>query len=83
MKKTSAIGDGAQSAAQAPRQFPPLETIVRPTVPTEWAAHYLNFQSQTLRLWASRGTGPIRPIRINRRLAWPVSELKRVLGVGE
>ena len=25
--------------------------------------------------------GPLRPMRINGRLAWPVSELRRVLGV--
>ena len=25
--------------------------------------------------------GPLRPIRINGRLAWPVSELRRVMGV--
>ena len=28
-----------------------------------------------------REDGPLRPIRINGRLAWPVSELRRVLGV--
>ncbi len=27
------------------------------------------------------GTGPIRALRINGRLAWPVAELRRVLGV--
>jgi hypothetical protein len=37
---------------------------------------------QTLRHWAMKdGTGPIRPIRINGRLAWNVAEIKRVLGL--
>jgi hypothetical protein len=56
--------------------------VNRPTVPTEQAAHYLNRRPQTLRTWAmNSGTGPVPCIRINGRLAWPVSELRRVLGV--
>lgn len=63
-------------------QFPPLELVNRPTVPTEQAAHYLNRRPQTLRTWAmNSGTGPVSCIRINGRLAWKVSELRRVLGV--
>lgn len=63
-------------------KFPPLEQETRPAVDTAAAAYYLNRQPQTLRIWAMRdGTGPIRPRRINGRLAWPVEELKRVLGV--
>lgn len=63
-----------------PQQFPPLELVDRPTVSTEQAAHYLNRRPQTLREWAMTGR-VIRPHRINGRLAWPVSELRRVLGV--
>lgn len=49
---------------------------------TAEAAYHLNRSQQTLRLWACRdGTGPIRPVRVNGRLAWPVAELRRVLGV--
>lgn len=62
-------------------QFPPLEHVTRPTVETAAAAYYLNRQQQTLRCWASLESGPIRPLRINGRLAWPVAELRRVLGV--
>lgn len=62
-------------------QFPPLERVTRPTVETAAAAFYLNRQQQTLRGWACLENGPIRPIRINGRLAWPVAELRRVLGV--
>ena len=36
---------------------------------------------QTLRCWASREDGPLRPMRINGRLAWKVADLRRVLGV--
>ncbi|MDM0007885.1 DNA-binding protein [Variovorax sp. J22G73] len=69
---------------QSSQQFPPLESVTRPTVPTEWAAHFLDRRPQTLRNWAmGKGSGPIRPLRVNGRLAWPVSELKRVLGVGQ
>lgn len=76
-----------QHSAEAHRaafsqQFPPLEQVNKPTVPTDQAAYYLNRRSQTLRIWAMRdGSGPIRPIRINGRLAWPIVELKRVLGL--
>jgi len=66
---------------QAPQQFPPLEQITRPTVPTEQAGYYLDRRPQTMRGWACLENGPLRPIRINGRLAWPVAELRRVLGV--
>lgn len=73
-----------RKAVTAPPQFPPLEIVTSPTVATEQAGYYLNRRPQTLRIWACRdGTGPIRPIRINGRLAWPVSELRRVLGVAQ
>lgn len=49
---------------------------------TAEAAYHLNRSQQTLRLWACRdGTGPIRPVRVNGRLAWPVAELRRILEV--
>lgn len=56
-----------------------LET--RTALPTNEAAFHLNRANQTLRLWAMREDGPLRPRRVNGRLAWPVSEIKRVLGV--
>ena len=61
--------------------FPKLEHINRPTVETASAAYYLNRQQQTLRGWACHEDGPLRPVRVNGRLAWSVSEIKRVLGV--
>lgn len=69
-----------QSAA-ATRHFPTLVSETRTVVDTATAAHYLLRQPQTLRGWACREDGPIRPKRINGRLGWPVAELRRLLGV--
>ena len=71
----------ATREAHAPQHFPPLESVTRPTVDTAAAAYYLNRRPQTLRGWAVYQHGAVNPIRISGRLAWPVSELKRVLGV--
>lgn len=62
-------------------QLTPLELENRSALPTNEAARHLNRAEQTMRLWACKEDGPIRPIRINGRLAWPVAELRRVLGV--
>ncbi len=51
------------------------------TVPTADAAALLNRKPQTLRKWACLECGPIRPIRINGRLAWRVSDIQALLGV--
>ena len=66
---------------QAPQQFPTLESVTRPTVDTAAAAYYLNRRPQTLSCWAVYQDGAVNPIRISGRLAWPVAELRRVLGV--
>ncbi len=59
----------------------PLPLEQRTALPTTEAAAHLNRAQQTLRLWACYGTGPIQPVRINGRLAWPVADLKRLLGL--
>jgi len=64
-------------------QFPSLESVTRPTVSTNDAAYYLNRQPQTLRTWHSLGTGPIRPIRVFGKLAWPVSQIRALVGGGD
>ena len=56
-----------------------LET--RAALPTAEVAFHLNRAQQTMRLWAMREDGPLRPLRINGRLAWPVADLKKLLGV--
>ena len=65
------------------QQFPPLELVNRPTVPTEQAAHCLLRRPQTLRGWACAETYPagLRPVRINGRLCWPVAGIRAALGV--
>jgi hypothetical protein len=70
-------------AVTKPQQFPPLETVTRPTVDTAAAAYYLNRKPQTLRGWACAETFPdgLRPHRVMGRLMWPVSELRLVLEV--
>jgi hypothetical protein len=62
-------------------QLIPLVLEARTSLPTAEAAAHLSRAQQTLRLWAMRDNGPLRPTRINGRLAWSVSELRRVLGV--
>ena len=59
--------------------FIPLEKEIRTHIPTDAAAYYLNRRPQTLRAWACLENGPIRPIRINGRLAWSVVEIKIIL----
>lgn len=59
----------------------PLEWETRAVLPTPEAAYHLNRAQQTLRLWAMHENGPIRPLRVNGRLAWPVADIRRVLQV--
>lgn len=68
--------------SRPPRAFPSLEQVTKPTVDTESAAYYLNRRPQTLRAWAMRdGKGPLRCIRVNGRLAWPVDGIKKLLKI--
>ena len=63
-------------------QVVPLHEEMRSVLPTAEAAVHLNRAEQTLREWACLQTGPIRPVRINRRLGWPVSEIRRLVQGG-
>lgn len=60
-------------------EFIPLEQELRPAIPTAEAAYHLNRKPQTLRIWACDESGPIRPLRINGRLAWPVAAIRALL----
>lgn len=64
--------------------FPELAAVARgrDTLPTNEAAPSINRAPQTLRKWACLENGPIRPIRINGRLAWKVSDLADLLSGG-
>ena len=71
--------------ATAPQQFtapyPPLALVNKPNLTTAETAYYLNRRPQTLRGWACHEDGPIRPIRINGRLAWRTADIRALLGV--
>jgi len=60
-------------------RFTVLEMEGRTHVDTATAAYHLGRKPQTLRVWATYENGPIRPIRVYGRLAWPVAEIRRIL----
>ena len=81
MKLAQSIKPVVTHAAQF-QTFPPLSLETRTHVETECAAYHLNRRSQTLRSWFCLGKGPIRPIRVNGRLAWCVADIQAVLNGG-
>ena len=62
-------------------QYLPLHQVTRPNLTTAETAYYLNRRPQTLRAWACREDGPIRPTRVHGLLAWPTAATKRIVGV--
>lgn len=52
---------------------------VRATMTTAEAALALNRKPKTLNKWAFTNSGPLQPIRINRRLAWPTEAVAALL----
>lgn len=58
-----------------------LDRETRTAIDTETAAYHLNRRPQTLRAWACHENGPLRPIRVNGRLAWATADIRRLLGV--
>lgn len=58
-----------------------LSDVTADILSTKDAAYYLNRRPQTLRLW-SCGTrpAPIKPRRINGRLAWDVAQIRALVG---
>jgi len=60
-------------------KFVPLDLEQRTHVDTASAAYHLGRKAQTMRVWASTERGPIRPVRINGRLSWPVAEIRQLL----
>ncbi len=65
------------------KKFIPIDEEQRSHVDTEVAAFHLMREQQTLRLWACFENGPILPLRINGRLAWPVSRIRELLSGGQ
>jgi hypothetical protein len=70
------------AARPHPDNFPAIESEKRSHVSTACAAFYLTRAPQTLRSWASLENGPLRPVRVNCRLAWSVADIKRLLNGG-
>lgn len=69
--------------AKQEKLYPPLDLVTSSALPTDATAFYLNRKSQTLRAWACLENGPIRPVRINGRLAWPVAQIISLLNGGK
>lgn len=67
------------AAADNGQAYPPIDQETRSHVETACAAFHLMRKDQTLRAWACLENGPLRPSRINRRLAWSVADIKRLL----
>lgn len=67
---------------QTVQNFLPLNQENRSHIDTACAAFHLTRKSQTLRAWACLENGPIRPTRVNGRLAWSVAEIKNLLNGG-
>lgn len=62
-------------------KYPPLELVTKPNLTTKEFCHYANLALQTAWLYACKETGPVRPIRIGRRLNWPTAAVKQLCGV--
>lgn len=62
--------------------FVPLALENRTHVDTACAAYHLGRKPQTMRVWACLERGPIKPTRINGRLAWSVDGIRRLLRDG-
>jgi len=62
-----------------PQPALPLASIAGRGLSTEEAAQALGFAPQTLRKWASNESGPIRPIKVARRLKWLGDDILAIL----
>lgn len=69
--------------AKQEKRYPPLESVTSYILNTDATAYYLNRKNQTLRAWACLENGPIRPARINGRLAWYVADILKLLNGGD
>ncbi len=81
------MNPAAKNSANTPheetarQEFTPLDLETRPTVTTAAAAFYLRKAQQTMRIYACRENGPIRPIRVGAHLHWRTDEIRALLGV--
>lgn len=79
MQTATHAGAETREAVTVPT-FTPLAQEQRTHVDTDTAAYWLSRKPQTMRIWALTGH-PIRPLRVNGRLAWPVGEIRKLLCV--
>lgn len=80
MQNSASAAPAANPQNISTAKFPSIFQETRTHVSTEHAAWLLGRACQTLRVWACyESKGPMRPVRVAGRLAWPVAEIKRVL----
>jgi len=79
MKTVQSFALPATAAAHNFPSFTPLALETRTHVDTACAAFHLLRKPQTMRAYACLENGPIRPIRINGRLAWSVAAIRALL----
>lgn len=60
-----------------------MRAEMRSHVDTNTAAGLLGRTPQTLRKWACYENGPLRPVRVNGRLAWAVADIRRLISNGK
>ena len=80
MTATARSADTLHAVSSLP-QFPPLEQVTKPNLTTKEFCFYTNLAEQTAWVYACKETGPVRPIRIGRRLNWPTKAVKKLCGV--
>jgi hypothetical protein len=60
-------------------KFTPLDQEIREVIPTINASFHVGVTPKCMRDWASKGTGPIKPLRYQRKLMWRVSDIRRLV----
>jgi len=83
MKPKAQISIHAMREASTPQQFPPLETVTKPSLTTAEYAYYTGIAQQTARIHACKECGPLRPIRLpgSSLLRWPTKATKQLMRV--
>jgi hypothetical protein len=62
---------------------PPQAILNKPALTTREAAHLLNRAPQTLRVWATYESGPLRPQRVSGRLLWATRDVLELIQHGD
>lgn len=81
LERVSAPAEGVDVSSDRQSAGSQLSTTakVRSHVDTNTAAVMLGRAPQTLRKWACYDDGPLRPARVNGRLAWAIADIHRLL----